>query len=268
MVLLQRQGAVNRLLLVSASCGSRPPRLQRDRRPHRDDPRPLAVHDPVPLRRHARIDPASSGPPPGSGPPSGRFRRGLVALSRPASAPGASCSSWSRSASSSPRPPRGREGDDARDADRGPREPGPGLAARLGAGSGAAGRHGRRAGAGPAALRLERWSGQGALTWRSAWRWGRGRAERSASCSCPSCPGPDVAQPEHVARLPSRRADARVVRARARRPRVARGGGTSLAVAALAAPGRAPRHTGGPGARPGPRDPQAPRRLRTVVLLR
>ena len=62
---------------------------------------------------------------------------------------------------------------DPRDADRGPREPGTGLAARIRAGSDAAGRDRRRAGAGAAgapAGRARR--GREALTWRFAWRSG------------------------------------------------------------------------------------------------
>ncbi len=104
MVLLQRQGVVNRLAAgARARAGAGAPRLQRGGRPHRDDPRPAAVHDPVPLRRHARRSiPASSARPPGSGPPSGR-RSAASGGPSPgrASPPGACCSSWSRSASSS-----------------------------------------------------------------------------------------------------------------------------------------------------------------------
>ena len=104
MVLLQRQGVVNRLLLaLGHRAGAGAPRLQRGGRPHRDDPRPAAVHDPVPLRRHARASiPASSAPRPGSGPPSGRRSGGSGGPSPgPASARAACSCSWSRSDSSS-----------------------------------------------------------------------------------------------------------------------------------------------------------------------
>ena len=86
--------------------GAGAPRLQRAGRPHRDDPRPAAVHDPVAVRRHARDRPR---PPSGSGRAGGDrvagVPSGLVApVPAPASAPAASSSSWWRSDSSS-RPP-------------------------------------------------------------------------------------------------------------------------------------------------------------------